>query len=380
MTSAYRIKVMIVEDSATMRMVLARKIRDDYHVTEAEDGQAAVELMAVDRPDVLLLDLHMPRLDGFGVINHVRRELADEDLFILILTAESDLDLRAQALHEGANDFLVKPVDWTEFMARMAVAERQVQLTRQLRFYLDKITREVDQIARLQRRLLPEPRPAFGFLTVEQFYRPSGLGSGDYLDHFPLDEHRLRLILADVSGHGARAAFLTAIVRTLARSSRTHGQSLVELAETINDHLLETLAGEGDFVTLAAVDIDLKERSLSCINAGHCPIMLLKPDDTVLRIDPQGPPLGFFPLQFQCDSACFSEQCRLFLFTDGFYEWASEDRRPMDLEEFWTLSANLLASRGDFLNQLMRRLECRDPQPQFTDDCTAILVGTEAVE
>lgn len=373
------IKILIVDDSITMRQTLEWILVKDYQVATAQDGVEAIEQYALFSPDIILLDINMPRLDGFGVVEHIRQEARDQDVFILMLTAEEHKSFKPRALNLGANDFLYKPFDRTELLARLGVAERQTRLTRQLRGFVEQKTRELELVANLQEKLLPQESPYFPGVQIHNVYLPSGQASGDYFDYFTVRVGTLRLIIADVSGHGARAAFLMAIVRTLFRFTKNHYMGLEETFSLINRHLYQIIGRESDFVTAFAADIHIDEGRMEYINCGHCPGMLKQPDDNVRLLHSQLPMLGFFELDFKSESVDFKDNAEMFLFTDGFFEWGLESDKLIELDDFLVFAEKILKSDGSFLDNLLQRLEELSSQkPVFRDDLTALWVKKEA--
>ncbi|MGE4298438.1 MAG: SpoIIE family protein phosphatase [Desulfovibrionaceae bacterium] len=371
------ITILVVDDSRTMRMTLSRFLGEHYVVEQAENGQQAIALYEACTPDILLLDINMPLVDGFGVIEHIRATRGDQDTFILMLTAEEERSLKPRALNLGANDFLYKPFDRTELLARVGVAARQILLSRERQTYLEHITHEIEMVAALQSRLLPQQSPYMREARVTSLYRPSGQASGDYYDFFPVGDDTLRAVVADVSGHGARAAFLMAIVRTLMRMAVTDYVDLPDTFERINSHLRELIGDEDDFVTMFAADINFADNKITYINAGHCPGMLLTGTD-VTALTPQAPMLGFFDVHYASDTVGFAVGAKLFLYTDGFYEWQPPGGIPFDHDVFWDIAAATAAEGEPFLDKLMVRLESlADGTPRFRDDLTALWIQLE---
>lgn len=118
MLHGHKSKVLVVDDDPCIRSLLAAWLQDaGYRVGVAGDGQQALEQVRRDRPDVLLLDLAMPRLDGYGVIKWLRQQPESRDLPILVLSADvwAPRNLRGLRI-EG---FLSKPFDLDEVLARV---------------------------------------------------------------------------------------------------------------------------------------------------------------------------------------------------------------------------------------------------------------------
>ena len=111
---------LVVDDETTNR-VFARKLLEQagFHVTEAPDGLGALERLAGQHYDVMILDLDMPRLAGYEVLSHVRRQTSTAALPVIVLTATSNAGAEVEVLERGADDYLSKPIDARRFMARV---------------------------------------------------------------------------------------------------------------------------------------------------------------------------------------------------------------------------------------------------------------------
>ena len=372
-------RVLVVDDSPEMRVVLGRMLASDFEIATADDGRKAIEQYGEWKPHIMLLDMNMPVLDGSGVIDHVRGEASDPNCYIIVLTAADQLAAKADALNRGANDFLGKPFEREELMARINVAVRQVRLTRRLREAHERIASEIDLLAGLQQKLLPQQLPLLRGVRVRQLYRPSGRASGDYYDVLPLGETTLRLVMTDVSGHEARAAFLMAVVRTVFHVAGGASRELGELMRTINGHLRSIVGEEGDFVTLLVADIDFSTRKMNYVNAGHCPAVLYGQDSRLTQLPPTAPLMGLLHNPYVPAEAEMPESGGLFLFTDGFFEWRTPDEEIFGLERFMGLVEQTISLDGPFLEQLEDNLRKFGGEPEkFRDDVTALWVTWNA--
>jgi CheY-like chemotaxis protein len=105
--------ILVVEDyddvSLAMRLALERQ---GYHILEASDGAQAVEVAARERPEVILMDLSLPVMDGLKATERIRADPASRDAIIVAVTAHQEQDYRARALAAGCNAFVTKPVDF----------------------------------------------------------------------------------------------------------------------------------------------------------------------------------------------------------------------------------------------------------------------------
>jgi two-component system response regulator MprA len=116
-------RVLVVEDDDEIAQVLQRSLRlDGYDVRIAGDGEAALDLAAAYHPDLVILDLGLPKLDGMEVARRLR---AADDVPILMLTARDAVESRVEGLDSGADDYLVKPFERQELLARLRALLRR---------------------------------------------------------------------------------------------------------------------------------------------------------------------------------------------------------------------------------------------------------------
>ena len=104
--------VLTVDDSRTMRDMLMLALRDaGYRVVQAEDGVHGLEVLQAEKPDIVITDINMPRMDGFGFIEGMRADPAFSAVPVLVLTTESDAAKKQRAREAGATGWIVKPFD-----------------------------------------------------------------------------------------------------------------------------------------------------------------------------------------------------------------------------------------------------------------------------
>ncbi|MFW6105974.1 MAG: SpoIIE family protein phosphatase [Desulfovermiculus sp.] len=370
------IKILIIDDSSIWRESLNSVFQgQNYQLRMAEDGDQALQAYKQFKPDILILDLNLPSCDGKDIIRFIRNQMGDNDLYIISLTSIADVGTKTQALNLGSNDFLVKTFDHEELKARINVAKRQIRLNKQLRAAFDRIAQEFDTVASLQDKLIPKECYYTHDLAIQSAYYPSGRASGDYYDFFNVQNNILRVVIADVSGHGARAAFLMGIVRALTRTTEIHFLDLAHTLQLINTQLSDILGQEMDFVTMFAADIDQKNNVITYINAGHCPGLMVSKNQHTDLLEPTSTILGFFNLEFQPVTLDISESCGLFLFTDGYYEWKVSPTSRYGLNNFLNLASQLLCEPYFSMEKLEARMvQDLEGRPAFPDDRSALWI------
>jgi DNA-binding response OmpR family regulator len=140
-------RILVVEDEPALQETLAYNlIREGYQVEIAGDGQVAIEKARRTPPDLIVLDLMLPVLDGFEVCRILRQQLS---VPILILTARDEEIDRVIGLELGADDYLTKPFSMREFLARVKALLRRVRLDRQEKIEQEKVSRDVLQVGNI---------------------------------------------------------------------------------------------------------------------------------------------------------------------------------------------------------------------------------------
>ena len=116
-------RILTVDDSPSMRALLLHALQHEgFAVEQAEDGQEALEWLAANEVDVIITDINMPRLDGFGLIEQLRRGSLHADRPILVLSTESSDEKKARARNAGATGWIVKPFN----AEKLATAVRRI--------------------------------------------------------------------------------------------------------------------------------------------------------------------------------------------------------------------------------------------------------------
>ena len=113
-------KILIVDDSATSRMWQTLILRNDYAVSTASDGQEGVDAAIADRPDLILMDVLMPRMNGFEAVRALRAHKATRDVPVIMVTTRSEAQSVEEGYTSGCNDYITKPIDKIEMLVKIS--------------------------------------------------------------------------------------------------------------------------------------------------------------------------------------------------------------------------------------------------------------------
>jgi len=139
-------KILVVDDeSGNLRLLEALLSRSGYEVILANDGEEALAKVKETKPKVILLDTHLPKIDGFEVARRLKEDEATKTIPVVMMTAQTEVEDRLKALEAGADDFLTKPVDEVELWARVNSLLKVKAYNEHMRNYQQELEAEVDK-------------------------------------------------------------------------------------------------------------------------------------------------------------------------------------------------------------------------------------------
>ncbi len=360
-----RPRVLVVDDNADMRRYVAGLLGERYDVAVAVDGAEALERVAAGPFDLVLTDVMMPRLDGFGLLRALRAGASTSRLPVVMLSARAGEASAVEGLEAGADDYIVKPFSALELTARVRSILGLESARR------EAATREHAIAMELQRSLVPARDLTSGSLEIATYYQPGVRGTevgGDWYDVVDLDFARSALVIGDVMGRGVRAAAVMGQLRASVRAYARTGMAPAEVLEAM-DATVRELEG-GQIVTCFFALYDPTDHQLEYANAGHLPPLAALPGGRLLRLDADlAPPLGSGPMTIHTARVRLEPGAVLLLYTDGLVE-----RRGANLDDRIDLAGELLSSGegplSDRRSQLVETLASDD-----VDDDVALLMA-----
>ena len=204
MTKPTEKKLILVVDDAPANLQIVRSIlKDDFMIRVATSGAKALDLAkAIPQPDLILLDVEMPEMDGYEVCRILKATLEAKDIPVIFLTGKTETDDETKGFEVGAVDYIHKPFSPAVVKARvhthLVLREAREQLARQLLF----INSELEMAREIQLSILPQEIPRIKGLEITARYLPMSSVAGDFYDFILVDEKHLGILVADVSGHG----------------------------------------------------------------------------------------------------------------------------------------------------------------------------------
>ena len=297
--SAAGARVLVVDDIEMNRDLLVRRLRrlGVTDTQQAADGRAALDIMASATFDLVLLDIMMPVMTGFDVLEEMAANGMIDTLPVIVISAMNEMESIVRAIELGAEDFLLKPFDPTLLRARVLATLEKKQLRDHMREELARKLTELAEARSLQLALVPEPH-ADDHLTIDLVLEPAREIGGDLVDHVQLPDGRHVLAVGDVSDKGAGAALVMARTHALLRGLVTRPDApalLADLAAAARALNAELAANNPScmFVTFLLAVFDPATGGLDYVRCGHVPPFLRRTDGTVERLNLAGGlPLG----------------------------------------------------------------------------------------
>ncbi len=360
--------VLIVEDSPVYRRLLARMLAQwGYTVSEAENGVAALDILANQPVSLVISDWEMPEMDGLSLCREIRSRQFGHYVYVILLTAREAPDDLTLGFDAGADDFLSKPVEQSELRARLHAGARVLSLestlaarNARLSEALRQIEQDLEVAARIQQSVLPAHQQRHQDYFSDWIFLPSAWVSGDIFNVFPLDNH-LGFYCVDVSGHGVGAAMMSLAVarqflhgRAVERFLFTADNEVASPAEVVrilNGRFCSDEVEIVSYFTMIYGVIDLATGEGRLCQAGHPTPFIVTQEGEARTVGNGGAPVGLMPDLCWTDvhfSLAAGE--RLCLFSDGITECEN-----LVGEQFgqMRLQASLQAGAGLTLNELL---------------------------
>ena len=369
-------KVVLVVDDAPANIHAVNEIlRGAYRVRVATSGARALELAAgAPQPDLILLDIVMPEMDGYEVCRRLKANPATQDIPVIFVTGQTESADETRGFECGAVDYIHKPFSPAVVAARvqthLALREARQLLSRQLR----DLRIELDTARLIQQSILPEELPRIANLDLAAHYLPMSAVAGDFYDFLPVDDHRVGILVADVSGHGMPAALIASMLKIALPAQAGLASEPARVLAGLNRSLCGKF--QGHYVTAAYAFIDTEKRTLRYGGAGHPPLFLRDGASGETRaIMENGVFLGFFPDATYTEIELpFREGDCLVLYTDGVSEAANPADEPFgDSRLAAHIQQNGDGSSAVLARGLIEAVSAWSGQAEQSDDVTLLV-------
>jgi len=370
--------LLLVDDEPTNIKIVNSILKDEYKIRVATNGAKALELVtATPLPDLILLDVVMPEMDGYEVCTRLKNVSATKDIPVVFLTGQTETSDETRGFEVGAVDYIHKPFSPAVVQARVHTHLALRGVRQQLAQQLDTIKKELEVARKIQLSILPHEVPAVRDLDLAARYIPMTQVAGDFYDFMVIDDNHIGILVADVSGHGMPAALIASMLKIALAAQTEHAAEPAQVLTRLN----QTLCGKfhGHYVTASYVYLDMERRILRYAGAGHPPVLMFDAATGKIRDLEEN---GFF-LSWMEDATYSSREVPLghgdwvILYTDGITETKNREREEFGMERFRDFAeCNSFLSTEQFASKLLDEIQkwsgrAQDQEPD--DDVTLVV-------
>ena len=373
--------VLIMEDNLSNQTVLNRllNVMGITKIAVASDGMEGLKKIDSFVPDLIILDIAMPRMNGYEVLHQLKVDAKTRHIPVLIQTAVDSRETREKTFSSGATDFITKPVNPLEFFARVRVHLENHLLIQHLENQLVQIEEELLSAQKMQVGLLPtrsrlEQALSKYQLDIAQYFYPSSVLGGDYWQMFPISEDKLGIYICDFSGHGVAAALNTFRLHALISQHNKENLNPATFLKILNAQLNDLLP-RGQFATLFIGIWDTRKMEMTYAGAGAPnPLMITKGREVILHSE--GMPLGISDRpKYKNYKIKLHKGDSFLLYSDALTETPNAEGERLGMNGFKKLALSHLKKEDATLalKEMMNTfLQFAPAQP--SDDITAVLI------
>ena len=334
--------ILLVDDNPTNLQVLFQTLEGvGCKLLVAKNGEIALSIAGKALPDLILLDIMMPGIDGYEVCRQLKANRATSSIPVIFLSALGDTEDKVKGLQLGAVDYVTKPFQPDEVIARVNTHLTIHRLKREVESQKDQLEHELEVVSEVQRKLLPKQLPVIDGFRLGVHYETSRYAGGDYYDVLELPDNCWGFLIADAEGHSAPAAVLMAMTCALFRSYPGSAADPAEVIHYLNEHLCKV--ADPSFMTALYAFYDASAHTMRMARAGHpLPMVFRNSDQKAIELNCPGVyPLGIEPYEIEIPvtEVKLEPGDRFLIYTDGLTERFDEEGQTYGEERLLKLLA-----------------------------------------
>jgi len=262
--------ILVVEDnSASLEIIKTRLLANHYKVITAMDGVEGLHQAREQLPDLILLDIMMPKMNGLEVCRHLKSDESLPFIPVILVTAKTDPKDVVAGLEAGGDEYLTKPVDHRSLVARVKSMLRIKELHDMVLDQSNQMTRQLKTATKVQSLFWPKIPDLPDHQNIWTFSEPASYVGGDLHDIIALSDNSLLAYVADISGKGVAAALIMAALSAMIRAEAALHNNIITLLKVVNESMYNLCSDEGYFSTIICVRYWPQSGRLQLVRAGH---------------------------------------------------------------------------------------------------------------
>jgi sigma-B regulation protein RsbU (phosphoserine phosphatase) len=417
--------ILIADDDLTTLILLSKFFKEKkYTVFTANNGEEAIKIILSNQINILITDWMMPNMSGLELCKTIRNIRFDHYIYIIMLTSKNTKDEIIEGIEAGADDFIIKPVNFHELSVKIRSSQRILDLEKELsdkNKNLEKvldinkkvleeledayalITKELSAAALLQKSLLPNKekntiellknddlsnKNCISKIKFDYLFLPSLFLAGDLFNVFRIDESHIGFFHMDVAGHGVASAIISFLIsryfspfnnnslkKTINEEPYYEILPPSEVITNLNNSFFKELDSMQYFTITYGV-LNTVSKNLNVVLAGSTPIIILKSDGETIKLDNKNLPVGILEgNEFESDSIDLGIGDKLFLYSDGITECMNEKEEQFSDDRLITfLKNNKNLDLSVMLSNLQTKLSNWNNNNSFEDDISLLVI------
>ena len=370
--------ILLVDDNPTNLQVLYQTLEGvGCRLLVAKNGEIALSIAGKALPNLILLDIMMPDIDGFEVCRRLKSSPSTADIPVIFLSALGETEDKVKGLQLGAVDYITKPFQSDEVIARVNTHLTIHRLKREVESQKDQLEHELEVVSEVQRKLLPKKLPLIEGIKLCAHYETSRYAGGDYYDIIELPDKRWGFLIADAEGHSAPAAVLMAMTCALFKAFPGSPTDPAEVLHYLNEHLCKV--AEPSFMTALYAVYDSGNQTMQIARAGHpLPMIYRSAEKKAVELQCRGVyPLGIDPYDspIPVTEAKLERGDRFLVYTDGITERFNMTEKTYGEQRLLeALATGSVVGHHEVVNAIMQDVE-QFAGERPADDDQALLLG-----
>jgi serine phosphatase RsbU (regulator of sigma subunit) len=363
--------ILVIDDSKLNRAVVRNTLTGlSMTIQECEHGGEGIDLIQKNKYDLILVDTVMPVMDGISFLKDFKQYVGTDFIPVILMTGSDDLNSKIKGLNVGADDFLQKPINQKELVARVFSLLRLKKIHDQLYEKNEIIRKELLAAKKIQQFIIPEDFSYIEYPKISGYYLPMEDIGGDFFDCYNLPNGDTGFLIADVTGHGIPAALIVTMAKMIFSLYAPKFRSTAALLSIVNTEMRKMLL-DNQYITGFYSIYEKEKGILRFTNAGHVrPYLFRRRSNKCIPLDTNGFFMGIIDnTKYEEKAIRIEKGDRLFYFTDGITELKNSNKVDFGEEALSSFIINNKDQQGrNFDNLLIETLKAYIQRNNRADD------------